>query len=119
MTEFNFDQHRQEQDTSYATILLRDYFEIDSEIQALEATQKDIRKSIETLTIALGGNVKIAHIGTALVTESSTSHAYDTKAIDALLLDLISLGELHTAKRIMECKKETTRAGGLRITKAK
>jgi hypothetical protein len=32
---------------------------------------------------------------------------------------LLQAGELHTAKKIMECKKETTRAGGLRITKAK
>lgn len=106
-------------DQELLAVSMRDYFEIDSEIQALEATQKDIRRSIETITIALGGNVKIAHIGTALVTESSISHAYDTKAIDALLLDLISIGELHTAKRIIDSKKETTRAGGLRITKAK
>ena len=112
MTNYDSDQE-------LLAVSMRDYFEIDSEIQALEATQKDIRRNIETITIAMGGNVKLAHIGTALVTESSISHAYDTKAIDALLLDLISLGELHTAKRIMECKKETTRAGGLRITKAK
>ena len=112
MTNYDSDQE-------LLAVSMRDYFEIDSEIQALEATQKDIRRNIETITIAMGGNVKLAHIGTALVTESSISHGYDTKAIDALLLDLISLGELHTAKRIMECKKETTRAGGLRITKAK
>ena len=112
MTNYDSDQE-------LLAVSMRDYFEIDSEIQALEATQKDIRRNIETITIAMGGNVKLSHIGTALVTESSISHAYDTKAIDALLLDLIALGELHTAKRIMECKKETTRAGGLRITKAK
>lgn len=112
MSNYNTDQE-------LLAVSMRDYFEIDSEIQALEATQKDIRRNIETITIAMGGNVKLAHIGTALVTESSISHAYDTKAIDALLLDLISLGELHTAKRIIDCKKETTRAGGLRITKAK
>jgi len=98
---------------------MRDYFEIDSEITALEATQKDIRRNIETLTIAMGGNVKLAQVGTAMVTESTTSHSYDTKSIDALLYELIENGELSTAKKIMECKKETTRAGGLRITKAK
>jgi hypothetical protein len=54
-----------------------------------------------------------------MVTEPSTSHSYDTKSIDALLYELIENGELSTAKKIMECKKETTRAGGLRITKAK
>lgn len=106
-------------DQELLEVSLRDYFEIDSEITALEATQKDIRKNIETLTVAMGGNVKLAHIGSVMVTEPSTSHSYDTKGIDALLFELIENGELSTAKKIMECKKETTRAGGLRITKAK
>jgi hypothetical protein len=106
-------------DQELLAVSMRDYFEIDSEITALEATQKDIRKNIETLTIAMGGNVKLAHVGSAIVTEPSTSHSYDTKSIDALLYELIENGELSTAKKIMECKKETTRAGGLRITKAK
>ena len=106
-------------DQELLAVSMRDYFEIDSEITALEATQKDIRRNIETLTVAMGGNVKLAHIGSVIVTEPSTSHSYDTKSIDALLLDLIQAGELHTAKRIIDSKKETTRAGGLRITKAK
>ena len=106
-------------DQELLEVSLRDYFEIDSEITALEATQKDIRKNIETLTVAMGGNVKLAHIGSVMVTEPSTSHSYDTKMIDALLFELIENGELNTARRIMDCKKETTRAGGLRITKAK
>ena len=106
-------------DQELLEVSLRDYFEIDSEITALEATQKDIRKNIETLTIAMGGNVKLAHIGSVMVTEPSTSHSYDTKMIDALLFELVENGELNTARRIMDCKKETTRAGGLRITKAK
>ena len=106
-------------DQELLEVSLRDYFEIESEITALEATQKDIRKNIETLTVAMGGNVKLAHIGSVMVTELSTSHSYDTKAIDALLFELVENGELNTARRIMDCKKETTRAGGLRITKAK
>ena len=67
----------------------------------------------------MGGNVKLAHVGSVIVTEPSTSHSYDTKSIDALLYELIENGELSTAKKIMECKKVNTRAGGLRITKAK
>jgi hypothetical protein len=106
-------------DQELLAISMRDYFEIDSEITALEATQKDIRRNIETLAVAMGGNVKLAHIGSVVITEPSTSHSYDTKSIDALLYELIENGELNTAKKIMECKKETTRAGGLRITKAK
>ena len=106
-------------DQELLALSMRDYFEIDSEITALEATQKDIRRNIETLAVAMGGNVKLAHIGSVVITEPSTSHSYDTKSIDALLYELIENGELNTAKKIMECKKETTRAGGLRITKAK
>jgi len=106
-------------DQELLAVSMRDYFEIDSEITALEATQKDIRRNIETLTIAMGGTVKLAHVGSAMVTEPSTSHSYDTNMIDAFLYELIENGELITAKKIIECKKETTRAGGLRITKAK
>lgn len=106
-------------DQELLAVSMRDYFEIDSEITALEATKNDIRRNIETLTVAMGGNVKLAHIGSVMVTEPSKSHSYDTKGIDALLLELIESGELHTAKKIIDCKKETTRAGGLRITKAK
>ena len=106
-------------DQEWLEALMRDYFETDSEITALEAIKNDIRRNIETLAVAMGGNVKLAHIGSVIVTEPSTSHSYDTKSIDALLMELVQAGELHTAKKIMECKKETTRAGGLRITKAK
>ncbi len=106
-------------DQELLAVSMRDYFEIDSEITALEATKNDIRRNIETLTIAMGGSVKLAHIGSVMVAEPSKSHSYDTKGIDALLLELIESGELHTAKKIIDCKKETTRAGGLRITKAK
>ena len=106
-------------DQELLAVSMRDYFEIDSEITALEATQKDIRRNIETLTVAMGGNVKLAHIGSVIVTEPSTSHSYDTKAIDGVIAKALQDGDVHIAKALSDARKETTRAGGLRITKAK
>jgi hypothetical protein len=119
MTEFNFDQHRQERDTEYATILLRDYFEMKSELEAYEANVDDLRRNLQTLVEALGGSVKVAHVGTAIITPSSTSHSYDTKMIDAVIAKALQDGDIGTAQALADARKETTRKAALRITGVK
>lgn len=119
MTDFNFDQHRQERDTEYAAILLRDYFEMKSELEAYEAKADDLRRDLTVLVEALGGSFKLDHVGSAIITPSSTSHSYETKAIDAVIAKALQDGDVHTAKALAEARKETTRKAALRITGAK
>lgn len=98
---------------------LNEYFEIESEIKAIEHTKAEVRARIEILTKDLGGKAKIDHVGSVQVVPASVSHSYDTKALDKLVEIMIEDGELHTAKRIMTCRKEIERKEALRIVGAK
>jgi len=119
MSDFDYTQHRQAQDLAEATRLLRDYFEVKSELEAHEANADELRRDLQVLVEALGGSVKVAHVGTAIITPASTSHSYDTKAIDAIKDKALQDGDVHTAKAIADARKETTRKATLRITGAK
>jgi len=112
MTNPNFDREA-------AELLLRDYFEMKSEIEAHEANVDDLRRNLQTLVEALGGSLKVDHVGTALITPPSTSHSYDTKMIDAIIAKALQDGDIHTAKALSDARKETTRKATLRITGAK
>jgi len=106
-------------DKEAAELLLRDYFEMKSELEAHEAQVDDLRRNLHTLVEALGGSLKVDHVGTAIITPPSTSHSYDTKAIDAIKDKALQDGDIHTAKAIADARKETTRKATLRITGAK
>jgi hypothetical protein len=112
MTNSNFDREA-------AALLLRDYFEMKSELEAYEANVDDLRRNLQTLVEALGGSLKVDHVGTALITPASTSHSYDTKAIDAVIAKALQDGDIGTAQALADARKETTRKASLRITGAK
>jgi hypothetical protein len=117
MTELDFD--RAKFDREAAALLLRDYFEMKSELEAHEAQVDDLRRDLQVLVEALGGSFKLDHVGTALITPPSTSHSYDTKAIDGVIAKALQDGDMHTAKALSDARKETTRKATLRITGAK
>ena len=106
-------------DKEAAELLLRDYFEMKSELEAYETNVDDLRRNLQTLVEALGGSLKVDHVGTAIITPSSTSHSYDTKAIDTIIAKALQDGDIHTAKALSDARKETTRKATLRITGAK
>ena len=106
-------------DHEAAALLLRDYFEMKSELDAYEANINDLRKNLQTLVEALGGSLKVDHVGTALITPASTSHSYDTKMVDAVIAKALQDGDVHTAKALSDARKETTRKATLRITGVK
>ena len=111
---------------------LEDYFAMSDEIKAHEAIQDDLRRVIEAYVLE-HGSIKVDHVGAAIVTPASTSHSYDTKAIDNALARVIQLstqaktdGDINThrmlfdiAQAIAAARKETTRKASLRITASK
>jgi hypothetical protein len=99
--------------------LMRDLGEIDSEVKAIEYTRDEKRERIAQIVQELGGKVEVMGVGVAMMTPDSESHSYDTKALDQLINIMVEDGEIHTAKRILSCKKSTKRKGSLRITMAK
>ena len=94
---------------------LEDYFAMASEIKAHEAIQDDVRRNIEAYVLE-HGPVKVDHVGAAIVTPASTSHSYDTKAIDELLAQCVADGDIGTARTITDARKVNNRKPTLRIT---
>ena len=99
--------------------LLSDYFELESEVKAHEFGLKEKRDRIREIVAELGGKAHVDHLATVQIVPASEGHSYDTKSLDNLVQTLITDGELHSAKRIMACRKETKRAESMRITPAK
>ena len=100
--------------------LLSDYFELESEIKAHEYGLKEKRERIRELVAELPGQkTHVDHLASVQIVPESVSHSYDTKALDKLVEIMIADGELHGAKRIMSCRKETKRAESMRIVPAK
>lgn len=100
--------------------LLSDYFELESEVKAHEYGLKEKRERIRELVSELPGQkTHIDHLASVQIVPASESHSYDTKALDNLVQIMIEDGEIHTARRIMSCRKATKRAESMRITPAK
>ena len=93
--------------------------EIDSEIAPLTSRRDAIREEIKELVTALGGSVSVPGFGTALMTKGGKSASYDAQTLDALTSELVRNGEIQTAQRIADARKETTRAGYIMLKKDK
>jgi outer membrane murein-binding lipoprotein Lpp len=93
--------------------------EIDSEIAPLTSRRDAIREQIKELVTALGGSVSVPGFGTALMTKSAKSASYDAQTVDAIVSQLVRDGEIHTAQKLADARKETTRAGYIMLKKDK
>ena len=93
--------------------------EIDSEIAPLTSRRDAIREDIKELVIAMGGTISIPGLGTALMTKSGKSASYDAQIVDAIVSELVRNGEIHTAQKLADARKETTRAGYVMLKKEK
>jgi hypothetical protein len=96
-----------------------DYRELQSEIEALSASQEEARNQIKTLVTEFGGKAAITGLASASVIPASTTHSYDTKAIDQLIIQLFSDGTsegVKLAQHLTDARKSSTRKESLRIT---
>lgn len=100
-------------------VALYDFRELQSEIDALTATQNETRECIKALVAEAGGKVSIKGLASASIVPASTSHSYDTKMIDEIILHAIADGDVQTANAITAARKETTRRETLRIVQEK
>ena len=98
---------------------LYDFREYQSAIDALTASQNEARDTIKTLLIEDGGKVAIKGLASASIVPASTSHSYDTKMIDDVILRAIADGDMQTASALTAARKETTRRETLRIVQEK
>lgn len=93
--------------------LWSDLREVESSIAPLEAERQTLRERIG-LIVARTGPVQLAGFGKAQITNPSVSAGYDTKKLDSVLAELAQ-SYPHAASLVAACRKETARAGGLRI----
>ncbi len=97
-------------------LLVDDIAEIEQVYERAEQARKQKRAEIEQVVLALGGKAQAGGYE-MVVTGSSTVSNYDTKRLDAVVADLLKRGYLDIAQEIAECRKETQRAGSLRVSK--
>lgn len=93
--------------------------EIDSEIAPLTSRRDAIREEIKELVTALGGSVSVPGFGTALMTKSAKTASYDAQTVDAIVSQLVRDGEIHTAQKLADARKESQRAGYIMLKKDK
>ena len=98
---------------------LSSLLEVEDEIKAIEYAKEELRAKALELTTALGGKVHIDHLASVQIIPASEGHTYDPKALDSLVDIMIADGEIHNAKRIITCRKESKRKASMRITRAK
>ena len=100
------------------TAAIRNYAELEDEVEHLEASMEDVRAIIKAEVVAIGGKVKIPHVATVSIVPASTSHSYDTAAIDKLVLDLFADGTkegIAIAQALVDMRKKSNRKESLRI----
>jgi len=100
-------------------VALYDFREFQSEIDALTASQNETRENIKVLVSEAGGKVSIKGLASASIVPASTSHSYDTKMVDDIILRAIADGDVQTANALTAARKDTTRRETLRIVQEK
>lgn len=93
--------------------------EIDSELTPITVRRDAIRDEIKKLVLTLGGTVSIPGFGTALMTKSTKSASYDAASVDAIVSELVRNGEIQTAQKLADARKESQRAGYIMLKKDK
>jgi len=90
---------------------------IDAVTEPLEVRRATVRRLCEEIVQQAGEKIVVSGYGEFAFAPASVSQTYDRKQLETLLHDLIASGEGDWAQRLEACRKETMRAGGLRIIK--
>jgi hypothetical protein len=93
---------------------------LDDKLAPLEEQKKVLRDHISVvLEYATGGRKTEVRGYELQITQASTTTTFDAKALEKLALDLVEEGQGEVARRLLACKKESSRAGSLRIVRPK
>ncbi len=98
--------------------LCRDLGEVESQLAPLDAERTQLRDQISRVLDRAGGKAEIAGFGKLELSAPAIVKSYDKKRIDELLIALTAEAP-EIAARIAQCRTESARAGGLRVTREK
>lgn len=106
-------------DTYAIRAIAMQYGEVESQAAPLLAERDELRAQLSRVVAHIGGKADVKGFGALALTSPSISATYDTKALDALVIQLTADGYGDIAQRIARLRKESARAGSLRITREK
>lgn len=95
--------------------LLSDLGEVESQLAPLEAERAELRAQISEVLAELGGRAE-ADGYRLMITSPSVVPRYDAKELDQIVLRLRQQGHAEIADQILAARKESARAGQLRIS---
>ena len=98
--------------------LLSDLGEVESQIAPLEAERATLRAQLSEVVARLGGKAQANGLR-LILTAPAVVPRYDAKELDLLVEYLRAQGLDDIADHILAARKETARAGMLRINQAK
>jgi hypothetical protein len=110
--------------TTYSTaderlgVLCYDLAQLEERIAPLEAERQAIRAELSVLIDQLGTQ-EVEGFGRLEITAPALVVSFDRQKVERLMLALIDEGRPELAERISAAKKESARAGSLRITREK
>lgn len=91
---------------------------IEAARQELEQQREALRDQLRHIVAELGGSTSLAGYGKLEILPAGVSTSYVKTQVDALIIELT--GEHpEIAARLAACRKESHRAGGLRVTPEK
>jgi hypothetical protein len=93
--------------------------EVQSELSPLRMQEARLRDELSRVLAHAGGKAEVPGFGALLLTQPSVTRSYDTEGLNNLCLQLISDGYGPIAEQIARLRRESSRAGSLRITKEK
>jgi aspartate aminotransferase-like enzyme len=93
--------------------------EIEHQIAQLQKERDAIRAEISELVEDNGGKIAIDGVATFEIMRPTVIASYDRPGIEALVRQLATSGQSEIAQQIEAHRKESMRAGSLRITKPK
>jgi hypothetical protein len=92
---------------------------VDDQLGGLEKSKEQARAWVSEIVEYLGGKAEVTGFGKCEITNASVTYSYDKKQLDQLCNQLRAEGQGGISTMIEACLKSSSRAGGLRITRAK
>lgn len=81
--------------------------QINQQIKDLENKRDILKQQLEEGVKIYGGKIGFDDVGSAYMVKGKTRVSYDAPSIDALIVQLIQDGEVHTAQKLSDLRKES------------
>ena len=106
-------------DVQAARAIAFDLAELEEELTPALRDKETMRDQLSRIIAHAGGKMDISGFGSLQMTAPGVSTTYDAKRLDDLVLQLIAEGQSDIAECITACRKQSARAGSLRIVREK